>query len=132
MDAAGYLCSGVFVEWLEHLPECKMKEQDNDVNPPAAGARQQSRDEALWGTVQAEIESLKNESERYRLTLAAIRDSELTGVDFGDWVQAAVQDALDGLMPECPNCGTFVHEGACVEEAEEEKIGGPDSEDGNA
>lgn len=96
-----------------------MKNEEG-VKPPQAGARQQSRDEALWGEVQAEIERLKNESERYRLTLAAIRDSsKLSGVDFGDWVQAAVQEALDGLMPECPQCGTFVHEGACVEESED-------------
>lgn len=81
----------------------------------------ESRDQALWGQVQAELERLKNEKERYRLTLAAIRDCTLTGVDFGDWVQAVCIDALDHeLLPECYNCGTYVHEGACVDESEEE------------
>jgi hypothetical protein len=74
------------------------------------------RDAALWGTVQAELDRLKNENERYRLTLAAIRDCTLTGVDYGDWVQGVTTEALEGLMPECHKCGTFVHEGPCVQD----------------
>lgn len=35
-------------------------------------------------------------AKRYERALAAIRDSTLTGVDFGDWVQAAVEDLLEG------------------------------------
>jgi hypothetical protein len=88
-----------------------------------------SQEERLYGVLQAKLATLEAEMERYRLTLAAIRDCKLTGVDYGDWVQQATTEALDGLMPECPSCGTFVHEGACVEEDEEpEKIGSPDPE----
>jgi len=57
---------------------------------------------------------------RYEATLRAIAACELIGADFGDWVQAACEDALEGLMPECPNCGTFVHEGPCVAEEPED------------
>jgi hypothetical protein len=55
---------------------------------------------------------------RYEATLRAIRDCSLTGVDFGDWVQSVCEDALEGLWPECWNCGTFVHDGPCVGEEE--------------
>jgi hypothetical protein len=43
----------------------------------------------------------------------------LTGVDFGDWVQACVEDLLDGGEAECPECGTVVHEGPCVSDGED-------------
>lgn len=55
---------------------------------------------------------------RYEATLRAISQCTLTGVDYGDWVQAVVDDALEGLWPECWNCGTHVHEGPCVSEDE--------------
>lgn len=81
-----------------------------------------SQDERLYGTIQAKLANLEAEKERYRLTLAAIRDCKLTGVDYGDWVQSVAYDALDNeLLPECYNCGTFVHEGPCVSEDEEEE-----------
>lgn len=53
--------------------------------------------------------------ERYRLTLQAISKSKLTGVEFGDWVQAVCDDALAGEWPECSTCETAVHDGPCVE-----------------
>lgn len=51
---------------------------------------------------------------RYEATLQAIARCPLTGVDFGDWVQMVVEDALVGLWPECWDCGTHVHDGPCV------------------
>jgi len=63
-------------------------------------------------------ETLDEKVARYELTLRAIAACTLTGIDFGDWVQATVEDALEGLYPECWNCGTFVHEGPCVIEDE--------------
>ena len=56
---------------------------------------------------------------RYERALRAIRDCKLSGVDFGDYVQAAVEDVLDGGEAECPECGTVVHDGACVGEGED-------------
>ena len=53
---------------------------------------------------------------RYEATLRAITKCTLTGPDFGDWVQSVCEDALEGLYPECWNCGTFVHDGACAGE----------------
>ena len=50
----------------------------------------------------------------YRLTLETIAACPLTGRDFGDYVQAVCHDALAGEWPECWNCGTAVHDGACV------------------
>jgi hypothetical protein len=67
----------------------------------------------------AAIETAEAKAARYERTLRAIKDCTLTGVDFGDWVQAACEDALDGLEPECYNCGTFVHAGPCVAEDKE-------------
>lgn len=66
------------------------------------------------------METLEQKVERYELTLRAISVCTLTGVDFGDWVQAVVEDALHGLMPECWNCGTFVHQGPCAGGQDEE------------
>ena len=57
---------------------------------------------------------------RYEATLRAIQACTLTGVDYGDWIQAVVDDALEGLWPECWNCGTHVHEGLCVGEGDDE------------
>lgn len=54
---------------------------------------------------------------RYEATLRAIATCSLSGVDFGDWVQAVVEDALNGDWPECWNCETPVHDGPCVGEA---------------
>lgn len=51
---------------------------------------------------------------RLELTLRAIAACTLTGADYGDWVQSVCEDALEGLFPECWNCGTFVHDGPCV------------------
>jgi hypothetical protein len=65
-------------------------------------------------------ETAEQRAARYQRTLEAIRDCTLEGVDFGDWVQAAVEDALDGIWPECWKCGTPVHEGACVGDGESE------------
>jgi hypothetical protein len=63
-------------------------------------------------------ETTEEKVARYEATLRAIASCTLTGVDFGDWVQAACEDALEGLYPECWNCGTYVHEGPCVGEDE--------------
>lgn len=63
-------------------------------------------------------ETLEEKLHRYECTLQAIRDCILTGVDYGDWVQACTSDALDGLFPECYSCGTFVHEGPCAGESD--------------
>ena len=68
-------------------------------------------------------ETAEQRAHRYELTLKAIAGCPLSGVDYGDWVQSVVEDALAGLFPECWNCGTFVHEGPCVGEDE-----GDDSE----
>ena len=61
-------------------------------------------------------ENIEGRAARYAATLRAIAASKLIGADFGDWVQAACEDALDGLWPECPNCGTAVHDGECVKD----------------
>jgi hypothetical protein len=63
-------------------------------------------------------ETLEQKVERYERTLRAISTCTLTGLEFGDWVQQVVDDALDGLWPECWNCGTAVHDGPCVGEGE--------------
>jgi len=62
----------------------------------------------------SELDRLQATADRYERTLRAIKDCPLTGQDFGDWVQSACEDVLEGLDPECWNCGTFVHEGPCV------------------
>ena len=72
----------------------------------------------------AKLEAIASETpaqqlERYHLTLKAIAACTLTGVDYGDWVQSVVEDALSGLYPECWNCGTYVHDGPCAGEDEE-------------
>ena len=51
--------------------------------------------------------------------IRAIAACTLTGVDFGDWVQAVCEDLLDGLEAQCWNCETAVHDGPCVGEVEE-------------
>ena len=61
-------------------------------------------------------ETAEQKIERLEATLRAIKSCTLTGVDFGDWVQAVCEDALEGLHPECWNCGTYVHDGPCVQE----------------
>lgn len=66
-------------------------------------------------------ETTEEQLRRYDLTLKAIAACTLTGVDYGDWVQSVVEDALSGLWPECWNCGTCVHEGPC---AGEDEVGG--------
>jgi hypothetical protein len=63
-----------------------------------------------------EPETVEGKALRYELTLKAIAQCSLTGVDYGDWVQSVVEDALSGLFPECWNCGTYVHEGPCADE----------------
>ena len=60
-------------------------------------------------------ESAEEKAARLEMTIRAIANCTLTGVDFGDWVQVTCEDALDGLWPECWNCGTHVHDGPCVE-----------------
>lgn len=70
-------------------------------------------------------EELEMKLYRYEQTLKAIKDCTLTGTDFGDWVQAACEDALEGLLPECYNCGTFVHAGPCVEDEPAESSARP-------
>lgn len=76
--------------------------------------------EQLQALVAAELpETIEAKCDRYEKTLLAFSTSSISGADFGDWVQAACEDALSGLMPECPKCGTDVHEGACVSEDEE-------------
>ena len=57
---------------------------------------------------------------RYERTLRAIAKCELTGVEFGDYVQALCDDVLAGGEPECWQCGTAVHDGPCVSEYSEE------------
>jgi hypothetical protein len=64
-------------------------------------------------------ETAEEKIARYERTLNAIATSTLTGGDFGDWVQIACEDALEGFETECPHCGTGVHEGPCVEGAGE-------------
>lgn len=59
-------------------------------------------------------EAPEEQVRRYEATLKAIATCTLTGVDYGDWVQSVVEDALSGLWPECWNCGTHVHDGPCV------------------
>lgn len=61
-----------------------------------------------------QIETPTETIARYERGLRAIKNSTLSNVDFGDWVQALVEDLLDGLEAECPECGTCVHDGPCV------------------
>lgn len=70
-----------------------------------------------------EYQTLKTDVERFRLTLETIRrfSQECSPVDLQEWLEAICGDALEGLMPECPKCGTYVHEGACVFEDMEEQ-----------
>lgn len=56
-----------------------------------------------------------NDRERLTHGIKAIAGCTLTGVDFGDYVQSACEDLLDGGWAECPKCGTAAHEGACVD-----------------
>lgn len=64
-------------------------------------------------------ESAEERALRYERALSAIAKCELTGVEFGDYVQALCEDVLAGAEPECWNCGTAVHDGPCVgDEAE--------------
>jgi hypothetical protein len=67
-------------------------------------------------------ETAEQKIARYEQTFRAIAACTLTGVDYGDWVQSVVEDALEGLYPECWNCGTFVHDGVCAGETEEELL----------
>jgi hypothetical protein len=60
------------------------------------------------------VETPEERAERYEKTLRAIAACTLTGVDYGDWVQSVCEDALEGLWPECWNCGTAVHDGPCA------------------
>ena len=68
-------------------------------------------------------ETAEERATRYERALKAIRGCTLTGVDFGDWVQACCEDVLDGLEAECWNCGTHVHDGPCVGNSEEDAEG---------
>jgi len=61
-------------------------------------------------------ETAEEKIARYEATLKAISTCTLTGIDYGDWVQQVVDDALEGLYPECWNCGTYLHEGQCAGE----------------
>lgn len=63
-------------------------------------------------------ETPEQKAARYEATLRAIAKCTLSGVDYGDWVQAVCEDALEGLYPECWNCGTCVHDGPCAGEEE--------------
>ena len=63
-------------------------------------------------------ETIEERADRYERTLRAIVACTLTPADFGDWVQSVCEDALQGLFPECWNCGTFVHDGPCAGEEE--------------
>lgn len=38
--------------------------------------------------------------------------------DFSEWAQATAKELLEGGEAECPNCGTFVHDGPCVSDEE--------------
>ena len=60
---------------------------------------------------------------RYERALRAIQRCTLLGANFGDYVQAVCDDVLEGGEAECWNCGTVVHEGPCVGEAEGEGEG---------
>jgi hypothetical protein len=61
-------------------------------------------------------ESAEEKAARLEMTIRAIASCTLLGLDYGDWVQSVCEDALEGLMPECWNCGTCVHDGPCVQE----------------
>jgi hypothetical protein len=60
------------------------------------------------------IRQITLDQDRFRRGIMAIRDCELTGVDFGDYVQAVVEDLLMGGEVECSKCGTMAHDGECV------------------
>lgn len=64
-------------------------------------------------------ETADQRAERYERALNAIKACTLTGVDFGDWLQEACTDVLEGLDATCWNCGTDVHDGACVGDGDE-------------
>jgi hypothetical protein len=73
---------------------------------------------SLIDSVTQTSETPEEQLRRYELTLKAIAGCPLTGVDYGDWVQSVVEDAISGLWPECWNCGTYVHDGPCAGEDE--------------
>lgn len=62
------------------------------------------------------IETAEQRADRYERAIKAIGANEINGADFGDWVQMICTDVLEGLEATCSNCGTFVHDGACVSE----------------
>lgn len=57
------------------------------------------------------IETSEEKVARYELTLKAIHSSKLEGADFGEWARRTCEEVLEGLFPECPFCGTAIHEG---------------------
>jgi len=66
------------------------------------------------GDLESELAATTADRDRYEKTLRAIKSCTLTGTDFGDWVQSICEDVLEGLEPECWNCGTYVHDGPCA------------------
>jgi hypothetical protein len=81
---------------------------------PASGQRRVRRMSLSIHNHTTPLQVMRERARRYELTLQAISKCTLTGVDFGDWVQAACEDALAGRWPECYQCGTAVHDGPCV------------------
>jgi hypothetical protein len=75
---------------------------------------------ASAGKLREGIEKIGERAEICRLALQAIAKCDLTGMDFGDYVQGVCETALAGEWPECWFCGTAVHDGPCVGE------GGPE------
>ena len=77
--------------------------------------------EALMNALEAELLKLQAAMEQgqerldlYRRTLEAIRTSPMvTDSDFGNWVQFACCDALQGVLPQCKRCESKIHEGPC-------------------
>ncbi len=99
----------------ELVPAAKAEESPRMSTPPSLS---QAQIAAAQQTVEAQTETPEQRARRFELTLKAIATSTLCGVDFGDWVQSAAEDALAGLWPECYMCGTAVHEGPCVGEGD--------------
>jgi hypothetical protein len=75
-------------------------------------------DRAVAKLLREGVAVLAEEKDLYRRFLQAIARCRLTGVDFGDYVQAVCESALAGEWAECWNCGTAVHDGPCVGEGD--------------
>ncbi|TAL08368.1 MAG: hypothetical protein EPO02_12865 [Nitrospirae bacterium] len=69
------------------------------------------------------VETHEQRAARYERAICAFADQRFADrggyADFAEWVQQTAKDLLNGCEAECPICGTYLHDGACVEGSEE-------------